>query len=151
MRALVLVPVLKQAKSQGLPEGAPPAPSRSNEARLEEAIGLARAIDLTIVQGLIVQVNQPRPATLLGTGKIAEIKALLDEHDAGQFAAGDVDLMILKRSYLKTTNLAKAFEISTKVNGGRPYAVFHYCPCRFVEARYMDAPTGDGDDDDAGE
>lgn len=78
-------------------------------------------------------------------------KALLDEHDAGQFAAGDVDLMILKRSYLKTTNLAKAFEISTKVNGGRPYAVFHYCPCRFVEARYMDAPTGDGDDDDAGE
>ena len=50
MRALVLVPVLKQAKAQPLPEGAPPAPSRSNEARLEEAIGLARAIDLTIVQ-----------------------------------------------------------------------------------------------------
>ncbi|MDX2259072.1 MAG: GTPase HflX, partial [Hyphomicrobiaceae bacterium] len=44
MRALVLVPVLKQAKAQPLPEGAPPAPSRSNEARLEEAIGLARAI-----------------------------------------------------------------------------------------------------------
>ncbi|WP_206109964.1 GTPase HflX [Peteryoungia ipomoeae] len=83
MRALVLVPVLKQAKVQPLPEGAPPAPSRSNEARLEEAIGLARAIDLTIVQGLIVAVNQPRPATLLGTGKIAEIKALLDELDAG--------------------------------------------------------------------
>lgn len=83
MRALVLVPVLKQARVQPLPDGAPPAPSRSNEARLEEAIGLARAIDLTIVQGLVVAVNQPRPATLLGTGKIAEIKALLDEHDAG--------------------------------------------------------------------
>jgi GTP-binding protein HflX len=83
MRALVLVPVLKQAKAQALPEGAPPAPSRSNEARLEEAIGLARAIDLTIVQGLIVQINQPRPATLMGSGKIAEVKALLDEHDAG--------------------------------------------------------------------
>lgn len=83
MRALVLVPVLKQARAQVLPDGAPPAPSRSNEARLEEAIGLARAIDLTIVQGLVVAVNQPRPATLLGTGKIAEIKALLDEHDAG--------------------------------------------------------------------
>lgn len=83
MRALVLVPVLKQAKAQPLPEGAPPAPSRSNEARLEEAIGLARAIDLTIVQGLIVTVSQPRPATLLGTGKIAEVKALLDEFDAG--------------------------------------------------------------------
>jgi GTP-binding protein HflX len=83
MRALVLVPVLKQAKAQPLPEGAPPAPSRSNEARLEEAIGLARAIDLTIVQGLIVPVNQPRPATLMGSGKIAEVKALLDEQDAG--------------------------------------------------------------------
>ncbi|MFN7126436.1 MAG: GTPase HflX [Allorhizobium sp.] len=83
MRALVLVPVLKQAKAQALPEGAPPAPSRSNEARLEEAIGLARAIDLTIVQGLIVTVSQPRPATLMGSGKIAEVKALLDEFDAG--------------------------------------------------------------------
>ena len=83
MRALVLVPVLKQAKAQPLPEGAPPAPSRSNEARLEEAIGLARAIDLTIVQGLIVTVSQPRPATLMGSGKIAEVKALLDEFDAG--------------------------------------------------------------------
>lgn len=83
MRALVLVPVLKQARVQPLPDGAPPAPSRSNEARLEEAIGLARAIDLTIVEGLVVAVNQPRPATLLGSGKIAEIKALLDEHDAG--------------------------------------------------------------------
>ena len=83
MRALVLVPVLKQTKPQPLPEGAPPALGRSNEARLEEAIGLARAIDLTIVQGLIVQVNQPRPATLMGSGKIAEVKALLDEHDAG--------------------------------------------------------------------
>ncbi len=83
MRALVLVPVLKQVKAQPLPEGAPPAPSRSNEARLEEAIGLARAIDLTIVQGLIVTVSQPRPATLMGSGKIAEVKALLDEFDAG--------------------------------------------------------------------
>jgi GTP-binding protein HflX len=60
-----------------------PAPQRSEEARLEEAIGLARAIDLEVVQGLIVQVSQPRPATLMGTGKIGEIKALLDQHDAG--------------------------------------------------------------------
>jgi GTP-binding protein HflX len=83
MRALVLVPVLKQGKVQPLPDGAPPAPNRSNEARLEEAIGLARAIDLTIVQGLIVTVSQPRPATLMGSGKIAEVKSLLDEFDAG--------------------------------------------------------------------
>lgn len=84
MRAVVLVPVLKNARASraAQPEAAP-APQRSEEARLEEAIGLARAIDLEVVQGLIVQVSQPRPATLMGTGKIGEIKALLDQHDAG--------------------------------------------------------------------
>ncbi|UIK07245.1 GTPase HflX [Neorhizobium galegae] len=85
MRALVIVPVLKQARSkagQGDSSQAP-APQRSNEARLEEAIGLARAIDLEIVRGLIVPISQPRPGTLMGSGKIEEIKALLDEHDAG--------------------------------------------------------------------
>ena len=80
MRAVVIVPVLKAAR--GKPDPAAPAP-RSDEARLEEAIGLARAIDLTIAASAIVPVSQPKPGTLLGTGKIAEIKALLDEHDAG--------------------------------------------------------------------
>ncbi len=85
MRAAVVVPVLKQVKARGAQAEAAttPAPQRSNEARLEEAVGLARAIDLTIVSSLIVPVNQPRPATLIGTGKIEEIKALLDENDAG--------------------------------------------------------------------
>ncbi|SMF67440.1 GTP-binding protein HflX [Xaviernesmea oryzae] len=89
MRAAVVVPVLKQARPKGghrAGQGespALPAPQRSNEARLEEAVGLAKAIDLTIVEGLIVPVGQPRPATLIGTGKIEEIKALLDEKDAG--------------------------------------------------------------------
>nr|CAD6614985.1 GTPase HflX [Rhizobium sp. TCK] len=84
MRAVVLVPVLKNARgSRAAQPEAAPAPQRSEEARLEEAIGLARAIDLEVVQGLIVQVSQPRPATLMGTGKIGEIKALLDQHDAG--------------------------------------------------------------------
>ncbi|MDQ0453700.1 GTP-binding protein HflX [Rhizobium paknamense] len=84
MRAVVLVPVLKPSRAAeraSLDAVAPPA--RSNESRLEEAVGLARAIDLTIAQGLIVPVNQPRPATLIGTGKIEEIKALLEEQDAG--------------------------------------------------------------------
>jgi GTP-binding protein HflX len=85
MRALVLVPVLKQqrAAQASQSDGGIPAPRRSDEARLEEACGLARAIDLTIAQGLIVTVAQPRPATLIGTGKIEEIKQLLDSHDVG--------------------------------------------------------------------
>jgi len=85
MRAIVIVPVLKQGRNarSTQADSATPSPQRSDEARLEEAIGLARAIDLTIVQGLIVPVSQPKPATLMGSGKIEEIKAMLDEHDAG--------------------------------------------------------------------
>ena len=86
MRAIVLVPVLKADKraarnTQG--DASAPAPTRSSESRLEEAKGLARAIDLEIADGLIVTVAQPRPATLLGTGKIEEITAALDAQDAG--------------------------------------------------------------------
>lgn len=84
MRAVVLVPVLKQVRSAEKASGdVILSPVRSNESRLEEAMGLARAIDLTVVEGLIVSINQPRPATLMGSGKIDEVKALLDSQDAG--------------------------------------------------------------------
>ena len=78
MRAVVIAPVLK---ARTKPD--PTVVTRSDEARLEEAVGLARAIDLTIVHSTLVPVSQPRPGTLLGSGKIEEIKAALDEHDAG--------------------------------------------------------------------
>ena len=78
MRAVVIAPVLK---ARGKPD--PTVVTRSDEARLEEAVGLARAIDLTVAYSTLVPVSQPKPGTLLGTGKIEEIKAALDEHDAG--------------------------------------------------------------------
>ncbi|MDR9762465.1 GTPase HflX [Rhizobium redzepovicii] len=80
MRATVVVPVLKSRSRGGQTESAS---TRTPESRLEEATGLAQAIDLDVVSGSIVPVNDPRPATLLGTGKIEEIKALLDERDSG--------------------------------------------------------------------
>ncbi|ASS57477.1 GTPase HflX [Rhizobium leguminosarum] len=80
MRATVVVPVLKSRSRGGQSESAS---TRTPESRLEEATGLAQAIDLDVVNGQIVPVNDPRPATLLGTGKIEEIKALLDERDSG--------------------------------------------------------------------
>ncbi len=43
---------------------------RGSEARLEEAVGLARAIDLTIADALVAPVGQIRPATYLGKGKV---------------------------------------------------------------------------------
>jgi len=78
MRAVVIAPVVKAGRAD---PAAPP--SRSDEARLEEAVGLARAIDLEIAHAAVVPVSQPKPGTLLGTGKIAEIREALDAHDAG--------------------------------------------------------------------
>ena len=74
-RAVVIAPVVKKPKAD--PNG------RSDAARLAEAIGLARAIDLDVVHSAIVLVTQPKPGTLLGTGKISEIKTALDDGEAG--------------------------------------------------------------------
>ncbi len=65
--AIVIHPALKGASAV-----------RSNEARLEEAIGLAAAINLNVVEASVISVLRPRPATLLGGGKVEEVRATLD-------------------------------------------------------------------------
>jgi GTP-binding protein HflX len=60
-----------------------PQNEREPAARLEEAIGLARAIDLEVVQSGLVPINQTRPATYMGTGKVAEIAGLVKSLEAG--------------------------------------------------------------------
>jgi GTP-binding protein HflX len=45
---------------------------RAPEARLEEAVGLAAAIDLEVIEAQIVPVRRARPATLFGSGKVKE-------------------------------------------------------------------------------
>ena len=57
--------------------------SRSSEARLEEAVGLARAISLDVVQAETVKVRAPKPATLLGGGQVERIAADVETHGAG--------------------------------------------------------------------
>ena len=69
MRAVVIVPVLKKTGRQSA-EILSATTTRSDESRLDEATGLALAIDLDVVHGAIVPVAQPKPGTLLGTGKI---------------------------------------------------------------------------------
>lgn len=83
MRATVVVPVLKQGRAGRSAGDAAPVVTRTPESRLEEATGLAQAIDLDVVNGTIVTISDPRPATLMGTGKIEEIKATLDANDSG--------------------------------------------------------------------
>ena len=79
MRAVVLVPVLKKGPAGDAEDGG----RRPDARRLDEAVGLAGAIDLEIASALIVQVANPRPATLIGTGKMAEIGELLKETESG--------------------------------------------------------------------
>ncbi len=52
------------------------------EARLEEAQGLAQAVDIEVVAAQIVRVRKAVPATLFGSGKVREIGDLIFEHSA---------------------------------------------------------------------
>jgi GTPase len=56
---------------------------RLPESRLGEAIGLTQAIGLKVEHSLVVPLALPRPATLIGTGKVAEIGALAKDHACG--------------------------------------------------------------------
>ncbi|HEX8470230.1 MAG TPA: GTPase HflX, partial [Brevundimonas sp.] len=51
--------------------------SRVAEERLEEAAGLARALDLDVRAEEIVRIRKVTPATLFGAGKVEEIAALV--------------------------------------------------------------------------
>ncbi len=60
-----------------------PTAARSAEAKLDEAVGLARAIDLDVLQSGIVPVSTIRPATFIGSGKVEEIAGLIKTAEAG--------------------------------------------------------------------
>ncbi len=79
-RAIVLVPVIKTRTADDAAESLS---ARSDNARLDEAVGLTRAIDLEIAKALVVPIPKPQPGTLFGTGKIEEILALVEETEAG--------------------------------------------------------------------
>ena len=51
--------------------------SRQSVERLEEAVGLARALDLDVRGEEIVRIRKVTPATLFGSGKVDELAALV--------------------------------------------------------------------------
>jgi GTPase len=53
--------------------------SRDAADKLEEAIGLTKAIDLAIADRMIVNIQARRPSTLIGEGKVDEIKKLVED------------------------------------------------------------------------
>ncbi len=58
-----------------------PSPLRDSRARLEEAIGLALAIDLEIDHAEVVAVAKPRPATLFGKGVVERFADFVKAHE----------------------------------------------------------------------
>jgi GTP-binding protein HflX len=76
---------------------------RDSEARLEEAKGLARAIDLTVVDALVAPIAQIRPATYLGKGKVEEVLGLIK--------GNDIELVVMDcaLSPIQQRNLEKAW------------------------------------------
>ncbi len=65
-RAIVLLPVVRRAEDD----------MREPEGRLAEAVGLADAIALDVVDARVVPVRNPRPATLFSTGLLDDITAI---------------------------------------------------------------------------
>jgi GTPase len=101
-RAIVIEPWLKQAPARSAAARADSG-ARTPDARLEEAVGLARAIDLNVVQSGLVTLNDIRPATYIGKGKVDEIAGLAKTLEAG------VVVMDCPVSPVQQRNLEKAW------------------------------------------
>jgi GTP-binding protein HflX len=81
-RAIVIGPYRRRPPARPSAARGPHA-ERAPAARLEEAVGLARAIELDVAQSGLVPLNDIRPATYLGRGKVDEIAGLVKSLEAG--------------------------------------------------------------------
>jgi GTP-binding protein HflX len=99
-RALVVGPYV--ARARGAEKGASQS-SRDPAARLAEAVGLTEAIDLDIAGEIGVSLQQVRPATYLGKGKVEEIGETVK--------AAEVELVTMdcQLSPVQQRNLEKAW------------------------------------------
>ncbi|KFB09996.1 GTPase HflX [Nitratireductor basaltis] len=101
--AIVLVPVLPRHFAKNSDEGNADTIPLTPDARLDEAVGLAAAIELEVAHAETAIVNAPRPGTLIGTGKVEEVAALVKELEA-ELVVVDHQL-----SPVQQRNLEKAF------------------------------------------
>lgn len=94
-RVIVVHPVLR-SEADGV--------SRPPESCLEEAVGLAQAIELDVIHAECVKVNRPQPSTLLGSGTVEHLAELVEEQEA--------DLVILDHalSPVQQRNLERALK-----------------------------------------
>jgi GTPase len=95
-RAIVIGPYVRERAAAAVEARAP-------DARLEEAVGLALAIDLDVVASGLVALSQLRPATYIGKGKVEELAGLVKTHEAG------IVVMDCALSPVQQRNLEKAW------------------------------------------
>jgi len=74
---------------------------RAPEARLEEAVGLAEALDLQVRLALVAHLRAATPATLFGKGKTAELGDLVREHEANVVVVDDALTPVQQRNLEK--------------------------------------------------
>ncbi len=101
-RALVIEPHLR-SRAPAAAGARGKAALRSPEARLEEAVGLARAIDLNVVESGIAPLGGIRPASFIGKGKVEEIAGLVKSDEIG------IVVMDCALSPVQQRNLEKAW------------------------------------------
>lgn len=96
-RAIVIVPVIYDRENSKKNYEA------SSRTRIDEAVGLAEAIRLDVVEKISVNVEKPRPATLLGQGKVEEIGKIASDKK--------IDLAVMDSSLtpIQQRNLEKAW------------------------------------------
>ena len=76
-RAVVVVPIERSPQRD--------VDARTPEAQLGEAVSLAKAIDLTIVDAQLVNLSQIRPSTYVGQGKVDELAELVEAEEVELF------------------------------------------------------------------
>ena len=96
-RAIVIVPVIYDRENSKKNYEA------SSRTRIDEAVGLAEAIRLNVVEKISVNIEKPRPATLLGQGKVEEIGKIVSDKN--------IDLAVMDSSLtpIQQRNLEKAW------------------------------------------
>lgn len=91
---------------------------RNAEAKLEEIVGLARAIDLIVAEAVAAPITQIRPATYLGKGKAEEIAGLIATHGV------NLAIMDCALSPIQQRNLEKAWGIKVLDRTGLILEIF---------------------------
>ncbi|HLY45895.1 MAG TPA: GTPase HflX, partial [Stellaceae bacterium] len=85
------------------------AAARPLEARLEEAAGLARAIDLTVIRAEIVRLARPVPATMFGSGTVEKLRQIIADDEIGLVVV-DVALSPVQQRNLERRWQAKVID-----------------------------------------